>query len=62
MAGSSTTPPTGNGSRAWKSARADDRKLITHLEDVRKRAGIGEDISVLRVLDTAAWLHVKDAM
>ncbi|MET7761972.1 hypothetical protein ABZS71_08025 [Streptomyces sp. NPDC005393] len=35
---------------------------MTHLEDVRKRAGIGEDISVLRVLDTAAWLHGKDAV
>ncbi|MER7912715.1 DUF6308 family protein [Streptomyces sp. NPDC096068] len=40
--------------------RADDRILVAHLEDVRALAGIGEDISVLRVLDTAAWLHGKD--
>jgi hypothetical protein len=39
--------------------RAHDRALVTHLEDVRDLAGIGEDISVLRILDTAAWLHGK---
>ncbi len=40
--------------------RADGRMLVAHLEDVRSLAGIGEDIGVLRVLDTAAWLHGKD--
>jgi hypothetical protein len=34
--------------------------LVAHLEDVRGLAGIGEDIGVLRVLDTAAWLHGRD--
>ncbi|MEU8929883.1 DUF6308 family protein [Streptomyces sp. NPDC048409] len=40
--------------------RADDRMLVAHLEEARSVAGIGEEISVLRVLDTAAWLHGKD--
>ncbi|WP_432187731.1 DUF6308 family protein [Streptomyces sp. Tue6028] len=40
--------------------RADDYTLVFHLEDVRDLSGIGKDISVLRVLDTAAWLHGKD--
>ncbi|WP_121831128.1 DUF6308 family protein [Streptomyces sp. S1] len=43
-----------------RALRADDRTLVAHLEDVRGLAGIGEDIGVLRVLDTAAWLHGKD--
>ncbi|WP_127360468.1 DUF6308 family protein [Actinacidiphila soli] len=41
--------------------RADDQKLVNHLEAVRDLSGIGDDITVLRVLDTAAWLHGKDA-
>ncbi|UFR02306.1 DUF6308 family protein [Streptomyces sp. Go40/10] len=40
--------------------RADDHALVAHLEDVRELAGVGKDISVLRILDTAAWLHGKD--
>ncbi|MFC8491841.1 DUF6308 family protein [Streptomyces sp. NPDC057235] len=40
--------------------RADDRMLVAHLEDVRGLAGISEDIGVLRILDTAAWLHGRD--
>ncbi|MEU5034072.1 DUF6308 family protein [Streptomyces rubiginosohelvolus] len=43
-----------------RALRADDRMLVAHLEDVRGLAGIGEDIGVLRVLDTAAWLHGQD--
>ncbi|MEU5254934.1 DUF6308 family protein [Streptomyces longwoodensis] len=43
-----------------RALRADDRMLVAHLEDVRGLAGIGEDIGVLRVLDTAAWLHGRD--
>ncbi|MFE4449862.1 DUF6308 family protein [Streptomyces sp. NPDC056796] len=37
--------------------RTDQGALVSHLEAVRDLAEIGEDISVLRVLDTAAWLH-----
>ncbi|MFC9732537.1 DUF6308 family protein [Streptomyces roseolus] len=40
--------------------RADDHRLVSHLEAARSLAGIGEDIGVLRILDTAAWLHGKD--
>ncbi|MFF4557895.1 DUF6308 family protein [Streptomyces sp. NPDC001422] len=40
--------------------RADGRRLAAHLEDARDVSGIGEDISILRVLDTAAWLHGRD--
>lgn len=40
--------------------RSDQRKLVSHLEQVRDRAQIGKDISALRVLDVAAWLHGKD--
>ncbi|MFI8964993.1 DUF6308 family protein [Streptomyces sp. NPDC053493] len=43
-----------------RALRADDRMLVAHLEDVRDLAGIGEDIGVLRILDTAAWLHGRD--
>ena len=40
--------------------RIDQGKLVSHLERVREFAQIGGDISVLRVLDVAAWLHGKD--
>ncbi|MFF5502006.1 DUF6308 family protein [Streptomyces roseolus] len=40
--------------------RADDHRLATHLEDTRTLAGIGNDIGILRTLDTAAWLHGKN--
>ncbi|QDO42527.1 hypothetical protein FNV62_34350 [Streptomyces sp. RLB3-17] len=43
-----------------RALRADGRMLVAHLEDVRGLAGLGEDIGVLRVLDTAAWLHGRD--
>ncbi|MGW3022757.1 DUF6308 family protein [Streptomyces sp. NPDC001221] len=50
--------------RFWSDTRsalrAGDRALVAHLQDVRDLADIGKDISVLRVLDTAAWLHGKD--
>ncbi|MGW6138107.1 DUF6308 family protein [Streptomyces sp. NPDC055140] len=39
--------------------RSDQGALVSYLEDVRDLAEIGEDISVLRVLDVAAWLHGK---
>ncbi|MGP4004181.1 DUF6308 family protein [Streptomyces sp. 8N706] len=42
--------------------RKDNRRLVNHLEDVRDAAGIGDDISVLRVLDTMAWRHGKKTM
>ncbi|GHF12366.1 hypothetical protein E5082_03525 [Streptomyces griseoluteus] len=41
--------------------RANGYALVAHLDDVRGLAGIGKDISVLRILDTAAWLHGKDS-
>jgi hypothetical protein len=43
-----------------RALRADDHMLVAHLEDVRGLADLGEDIGVLRVLDTAAWLHGRD--
>ncbi|GAA4138075.1 hypothetical protein GCM10022285_34710 [Streptomyces tunisiensis] len=47
-------------SHVRSALRAEDRALVTHLEHVRDLAGIGKDISVLRILDTAAWLHGKE--
>ncbi|MFB6855857.1 DUF6308 family protein [Streptomyces sp. NPDC001939] len=48
----------------WSDVRDELRggqgALVSHLEDVRDLAAIGEDISVLRVLDVAAWLHGKN--
>ncbi|MFB7288113.1 DUF6308 family protein [Actinacidiphila glaucinigra] len=41
--------------------RAEERQLVRHLERVRVLAGIGDDITVLRVLDTMAWTHGKDS-
>ncbi|MFI2301204.1 DUF6308 family protein [Actinacidiphila glaucinigra] len=38
------------------SLRANDRQLVRHLRTVRALAGIGDDVSVLRVLDTMAWM------
>ncbi|WP_406375582.1 DUF6308 family protein [Streptomyces sp. NBC_00647] len=47
----------------WSDVRTELRRdqgaLASWLEDVRDLAEIGEDISVLRVLDVAAWLHGK---
>ncbi|MDX2850926.1 DUF6308 family protein [Streptomyces sp. PA03-3a] len=55
----------GNDLSFWTDVRAalraDDRKLVRHLETVRDLAGIGDDITVLRVLDTMAWMHGKDS-
>lgn len=42
------------------SLRADHGILVAHLEDVRGLAGVGEDIGILRILDTAAWLHGRN--
>ncbi|MEV6567822.1 DUF6308 family protein [Streptomyces kronopolitis] len=41
--------------------RSDKGALVSHLEELRDLAGIGRDISVLRVLDVAAWMHGKGA-
>ncbi|MER5969859.1 DUF6308 family protein [Streptomyces sp. NPDC002055] len=50
----------------WSDMRcelqADDGRLITHLERARTTAGLGDDISVLRVLDTMAWHYGKEVM
>ncbi|KPI33423.1 hypothetical protein OV450_6620 [Actinobacteria bacterium OV450] len=37
--------------------RADGGALRRHLETLRTKAGIGEDIGVLRVLGVIAWMH-----
>ncbi|KPH97540.1 hypothetical protein OV450_5833 [Actinobacteria bacterium OV450] len=37
--------------------RADGGAFRRHLETLRTKAGIGEDIGVLRVLDVIAWMH-----
>ncbi|WP_433858966.1 DUF6308 family protein [Streptomyces kronopolitis] len=41
--------------------RGGKRALVSHLEELRDLAGIGRDISVLRVLDVTAWMHGKGA-
>ena len=38
---------------------ADDRANHLHLESLRSRAGLGPDISVLRVFDVLAWVNGK---
>ncbi len=43
-----------------RALRQDDRRLVAHLQDARTAAGLSKEISVLRVLDSAAWLHGKD--
>ncbi|MEV7467103.1 DUF6308 family protein [Streptomyces kronopolitis] len=40
--------------------RNDKGALVSHLEETRNLSGIGSDISVLRVLDVAAWMHGKE--
>ncbi len=40
--------------------RTDDHSLATHLEATRTLAGLDKDITALRILDTAAWLHGKN--
>lgn len=40
--------------------RAHDQRLRRHLEACRAGAGFGDEISLIRVLDTMAWLHGKD--
>lgn len=42
--------------------RRDQRSLVAHFEAVRETAELGKDISVLRILDTTAWLHGTDVM
>ncbi|WP_144679680.1 DUF6308 family protein [Cellulosimicrobium sp. TH-20] len=37
--------------------RADDRALHRHLVSLRDEAGIGDDISALRVFDVVVWMH-----
>ncbi|MEU6243892.1 DUF6308 family protein [Streptomyces sp. NPDC047024] len=37
--------------------RADDGAFYDRLVRLRQKAGIGEDISVLRVFDVIAWMH-----
>ncbi|MET7132644.1 DUF6308 family protein [Cellulosimicrobium sp. MI9406] len=37
--------------------RADDRALHRHLLSLRDEAGIGDDISALRVFDVVVWMH-----
>ena len=38
---------------------ADDRANQLHLESLRSRAGLGPDISVLRVFDVLTWMTGK---
>jgi len=40
---------------------ADERANHHHLEDLRSLAGLGDDISALRVFDVLAWLTGKGA-
>jgi hypothetical protein len=37
--------------------RADNGTFYNQLVHLRRKAGIGEDISVLRVFDVIAWMH-----
>ncbi|MGO1333472.1 MAG: DUF6308 family protein [Cellulosimicrobium funkei] len=45
----------------WAPPRADprahDRALHRHLVSLRDEAGIGDDISALRVFDVVVWMH-----
>ncbi|MFG3303999.1 DUF6308 family protein [Streptomyces wuyuanensis] len=51
------TTDLGFWSDVRSALRHDNRALVQHLEAVRDLAEIGKDVSVLRILDTAAWLH-----
>lgn len=50
--------PTASFWDALRAAlRADDRALHRHLLSLRDEAGIGDDISALRIFDVVVWLH-----
>jgi len=50
--------PTASFWEALRAAlRADDRALHRHLLSLRDEAGIGDDISALRVFDVVVWMH-----
>lgn len=52
--------PTGSFWEALRNAlNADDRALYKHLESLRDEAGIGSDISILRVFDVVVWMHYR---
>jgi hypothetical protein len=50
----------------WKSLheelRRDDHALVGRLEMIRSQSGIGDDISLLRVLDVAVWMGHRHAL
>lgn len=41
--------------------RADDRRLVEHLTEVRDAAGVDNDISTIRVFDILVWMHGRRA-
>ena len=42
-----------------RALRTDNARLHRHLLDLRARAGLGEYISAIRVLDVLAWMDGK---
>jgi hypothetical protein len=50
----------------WKSLheelRRDNQALVGRLEMIRSQSGIGDDISLLRVLDVAVWMGHRHAL
>ncbi|MGO1341166.1 MAG: DUF6308 family protein, partial [Cellulosimicrobium funkei] len=55
--GGGSPPPPSWGPPPRAPPPAHDRALHRHLVSLRDEAGIGDDISALRVFDVVVWMH-----